>query len=110
VDYDAETLKLVGWLRKQLIGPAMDGNLQGISPLDRYPSGKSGVYDSRGSPFRGSNCLANPGKSNLISTGSSYLNQWVSGAPLIDQYAEMRQGSLVESKACSLRNYNHLIQ
>jgi hypothetical protein len=39
VDYAAERLKLVGWLRKQLIGPAMGGNLQGISPLDRYPSG-----------------------------------------------------------------------
>lgn len=39
VDYSGGRLKLVEWLRKQLIGPAMEGNLLGISPLDRYPSG-----------------------------------------------------------------------
>ena len=30
--------KLVAWLRRQLIGPAGDGNLR-VSPLDRYPTG-----------------------------------------------------------------------
>ena len=29
---------LLGWLRRQLIGPAGDGNLR-VSPLDRYPTG-----------------------------------------------------------------------
>lgn len=37
--YSAARRKLVDWLRLQLIGPAMHGNLQGISPLDRYPTG-----------------------------------------------------------------------
>lgn len=37
MDYANARLKLVDWVRKQLIGPAMDGDLQRISPLDRYP-------------------------------------------------------------------------
>lgn len=39
MDYSAERLKLVNWLKKQMIGPAMSGELQGISPLRRYPMG-----------------------------------------------------------------------
>lgn len=39
MDYSSERLKIVEWLRKQMLGPAMSGSLQGISPLDRYPCG-----------------------------------------------------------------------
>jgi hypothetical protein len=39
MDYAAERQRLVEWMRKQLIGPAMDGALRGISPLQRYPMG-----------------------------------------------------------------------
>lgn len=37
MDYSSARLKVVNWLRKQMIGPAMPGNLHGLSPLDRYP-------------------------------------------------------------------------
>jgi hypothetical protein len=39
MDYAAERLRLVEWIKKQLIGPAMSEDLQGISPLRRYPMG-----------------------------------------------------------------------
>jgi hypothetical protein len=39
MDYAAERNRLITWLRKQLIGPARSGELQGISPLRRYPVG-----------------------------------------------------------------------
>lgn len=39
MDYAAERLRLVQWVKKQLIGPAVNGDLQGISPLSRYPMG-----------------------------------------------------------------------
>jgi len=39
MDYAAERLNLVSWLKKQMIGPALSGSLQGISPLQRYPMG-----------------------------------------------------------------------
>ena len=39
MDYAAERLNLVNWLKKQMIGPALSGGLQGISPLRRYPMG-----------------------------------------------------------------------
>lgn len=39
MDYATERLRLVSWVKKQLIGPANDGDLQGISPLKRYPMG-----------------------------------------------------------------------
>lgn len=39
MDYAAERLNLVNWLRKQMIGPVLTGELQGISPLRRYPMG-----------------------------------------------------------------------
>lgn len=39
MDYAAERLRLVQWVKKQLIGPAVEGDLQGISPLHRYPMG-----------------------------------------------------------------------
>ena len=40
MNYRDERDRLVKWLRTQLIGPALDGNLQGTSPLDRYPTGR----------------------------------------------------------------------
>ena len=39
MDYSTARKKLIGWMKNQLIGPATDGNLQGISPLRRYPVG-----------------------------------------------------------------------
>ena len=39
MDYASERLRLVEWMKEQLIGPAMPGALQGISPLQRYPMG-----------------------------------------------------------------------
>ena len=39
MDYSAERLNLVNWLKKQMIGPVLSGELQGISPLRRYPMG-----------------------------------------------------------------------
>lgn len=39
MDYSNARLKLVEWLRNQMIGPAMRGDLLGMSPLDRYPCG-----------------------------------------------------------------------
>lgn len=39
MDFAAERLNLVNWLKKQMIGPAMSGDLRGISPLRRYPMG-----------------------------------------------------------------------
>jgi len=41
VNFAEERDRLVKWIRKQLIGPASsDGQLRGISPLDRYPTGR----------------------------------------------------------------------
>lgn len=37
--YVAARKRLVDWLRQQLIGPASNDRLIGISPLDRYPTG-----------------------------------------------------------------------
>src|SRR5690606_2019558 len=39
MDYSAERLNLVNWLKKQMIGPVASEKLQGISPLRRYPMG-----------------------------------------------------------------------
>lgn len=40
MDYAAGRIRVVEWLRKQLIGPASELNtLRGISPLERYPTG-----------------------------------------------------------------------
>lgn len=39
MDYSAERLNLVNWIKKQMIGPVFSGDLQGISPLRRYPVG-----------------------------------------------------------------------
>nr|WP_322941927.1 helicase-related protein [Pseudomonas sp. s4] len=39
MDYSAERRRLVDWIKTQLIGPAMPGDLQGMSPLRRYPVG-----------------------------------------------------------------------
>ncbi|MFC2993410.1 helicase-related protein [Halomonas tibetensis] len=39
MSYAAERKRLINWLKKQLIGPARPGELQGISPLRRYPVG-----------------------------------------------------------------------
>ena len=38
MDFVSARNKFVAWLRKQLIGPAVEGDLS-ISPLDRYPTG-----------------------------------------------------------------------
>ena len=38
MNYVGARKKLVDWLRKQLIGPAIEGSLN-MSPLDRYPTG-----------------------------------------------------------------------
>lgn len=41
MNYAGERSRLVDWLRNQLIGPVTeDGNLIGISPSDRYPTGR----------------------------------------------------------------------
>ncbi|MBK1735382.1 helicase [Halorhodospira abdelmalekii] len=40
MDYAEERLRLVDWLRKQLIGPATPDPLVDIRPMDRYPTGK----------------------------------------------------------------------
>lgn len=39
MDYSTARQKIIDLMRKQLIGPAMDGNLRGMSPLRRYPMG-----------------------------------------------------------------------
>ena len=39
MEYAEARTRLVDWLRQQLIGPASDDRLIGISPLDRYPTG-----------------------------------------------------------------------
>lgn len=40
MDYAQQRTRLLAWLRKQLMGPISKENiLQGISPLDRYPTG-----------------------------------------------------------------------
>ena len=39
MEYVEARTRLVDWLRQQLIGPASDDRLIGISPLDRYPTG-----------------------------------------------------------------------
>jgi len=40
MDYARARMKVVEYLRKQLIGPASDqSTLYGISPLERYPTG-----------------------------------------------------------------------
>ncbi len=39
MDYSKSRLRMVDWLRSQLIGPAMDGELHDITPLQRYPVG-----------------------------------------------------------------------
>lgn len=41
MDYSAERMRLVDWLRLQMIGPATtEDTLHGIAPLERYPCGK----------------------------------------------------------------------
>ena len=41
MNFSEERGRLIKWMRKQLIGPAsMHGKLRGISPLDRYPTGR----------------------------------------------------------------------
>ena len=41
MNYAADRSRLVTWLRKQLIGPAVEDELlRGIAPLDRYPTGR----------------------------------------------------------------------
>ncbi len=39
MEYVEARTRLVDWLRQQLIGPASEDRLVGISPLDRYPTG-----------------------------------------------------------------------
>ena len=39
MEYVEARKRLVGWLRQQLIGPANEDRLDGVSPLDRYPTG-----------------------------------------------------------------------
>lgn len=39
MDYGKQRIVFLNWIKKQLIGPAMDGNLLGITPIERYPVG-----------------------------------------------------------------------
>ena len=39
MDYSSAREKFVEWIRKQMMGTAMPGPLQALSPLDRYPCG-----------------------------------------------------------------------
>lgn len=39
MDYSSARTNIVNWLRKQMLGPAMPGILEGLSPLKRYPCG-----------------------------------------------------------------------